>query len=112
MKETVNTVKTNNIVKEVWQLLKEIGERLKEVCWEEEESEEAKLPEELIQTIDEINKQAATLIETEENPKGNKHKGLKGKVQVVNAPTIQKAEFNYNKEQQKENNTKGIEISD
>lgn len=112
MKEIVNLAETNSILKDVWKLLKESGERLKAVCWDSDEIEEAKLSEELIHTIEEIDKQAATLNETEEDRKENKRKGLKGKVQVVNAPSIQNVKFNYEKEQQKENKTKGREISD
>lgn len=72
-----------------------------------ENIEDVELLPELKATVESVTAKAEKLNNRNEKPKGgNNLKGLKGKVQVVEAPTISKNEFYYNKEKE------DIEISE
>lgn len=97
-----NSVETKGI----WELFKEIGRGLKDICWTSDVPEEtaAKLTRELEETIEKINQDAVKLNEKEEAPKENKIKGLQ--VKLKNPPTRQDPQFNDEKEQEDKTNVR------
>ncbi len=78
-------------------------EALKTIMWISDEklenAEDVELSPELKATVENITAKAEKLNNRNQEPKKtNPLKGLKGNVQVVNAPTIQQSEFHYDNE--------------
>ncbi len=120
MREKVNAVENTKKVA-VFQAAVNFMEALKLLMWNSDEKsedledfnnlEDAELLPELKATVEDITAKAEKLNNRNQEPKvRNNPKGLKGNVQVVKAPTIQKAEFHYDKEKEKITGDK--EISD
>ena len=110
MRENVNTVVRTNVITRIIEALKHGAEVLKEELWnpDKEISEEEELTKEQLDVIEKWTKNAEKLNDVEVVSKGNKLKGLQGKVKVVESPNIQAVKFNFDKKQEKEEK----EISD